>query len=60
MAPCWLSFGASGAPGHASGGSMCTRGGLDPSWEHFGSEIVAHMVEFDGHGLNFGSILRAF
>ena len=39
MAPCWLSFGptgASGAPGHASGGSMCPKGGLDLFWEHFG------------------------
>ena len=39
---------------------MCTKGGLDPSWEHFGSEIVAHRVDFDGPGLNLGFILRAF
>ena len=60
MAPCWLSFGASGAPGHASGGSMCTKGGLDPSWEHFGSEIVAQRVDVEGLGLNLGCILHAF
>ena len=60
MAPCWLSFGASGAPGHASGSYMCTKGGLDPSWEHFGSELVAQRVDFEGLGLNLGSILHAF
>ena len=60
MAPCWLSFGASGAPGHASGSSMCTKGGLDPSWEHFGSELVAQRLEFASLGLNLGSILVAF
>ena len=60
MAPCWLSFGASGAPGHASGSSMCTKGVLDPSWEHFGSELVAQRVDFEGPGLNWGSILHAF
>ena len=45
---------------HASGGSMCTKGGLDPSWDHFGSEIVAQRVDFGGAGLNLGSILHAF
>ena len=60
MAPCWLSFGASGASGHASVGSMCPIGGLDPFWEHFGSEMVAQRLDFKGPGLNLGSILDAF
>jgi len=30
LAHCWRSFGVSGAPGRASGGSMCPKGGLDP------------------------------
>ena len=60
MAPWWLSFGASGAPGHASVGSMCPMGGLDPFWEHFGSEMVAQRLDFEGPRLNLGSILDAF
>ena len=60
MAPCWLSFGASGASGHASVGSMCPIGGLDPFWENFGSKIVAQRVDVEGPGLNLGSILHAF
>ena len=60
MAPLWLSFRASGAHGHASVGSMCPMGGLDPFWEHFGSKIVAQRVDFEGPGLNLGSILHAF
>ena len=60
MAPCWLSFGASGASGHASVGSMCPIGALDPFWKHFGSEMVAQSLDFEGPGLNLGSILDAF
>ena len=46
--------------GHASVGSMCPIGGLDPFWEHFGSNIIAQRVDFEGPGLNLGSILHAF
>ena len=60
MAPLWLSFRASGAHGHASVGSMCPMGGLDPFWEHFGNKMVAQRLDFKGPGLNLGSILDAF
>ena len=33
---------------------------LDPFWEHFGSEMVAHRLDFEGPGLSFGSILDVF
>ena len=39
---------------------MCTKGGLDPSWDDFGIEIVAQRVDFEGPGLNLGSIFVAF
>ena len=35
-------------------------GGLDPFWEHFGSKIVAQRADFEGPGLNLGSMFHAF
>ena len=33
---------------------------LEPFWEHFGSEVVAQRLDFEGPGLNLGFILHAF
>ena len=48
------------APGHASGGPMCPKGGLDPFWGCFGREMVAQSLDFEGPGLSLGFILAAF
>ena len=41
------------ALGHASGGPMCPKGGLDPFWVCFGGEM-------GGPGFRLGCILDAF
>ena len=59
----WKSFhwvGSMLALGHASGGPMCPKGGLDPFWGCFGREMVAQSLDFEGPWLSLGFILAAF
>ena len=54
-APFWLAFEWPRAPGHASGGSLCPRGGLDRFWSDFGSQKGAKMhLKIDKKSMKFG------
>ena len=48
------------ALGHASGGPMCPKGGLDPFWGCFEREMVAQRLDFEGRGLSLGSFWVPF
>ena len=56
----WIEFWLHGGCHLGLVGSMCPMGGLDRFWEHFGSEMVAQRLDFEGLGLNLGAILDAF